>query len=166
MSGTFQNRYIPTIVTGYGTWVSELEITLQIWDTAGQERYRSLGDIFYQSAEAAIVVFDRTNLDSVNTLEYWINQFQAIAGKLAFIAVVASKSDIQVDSDAMRVAVAWAMANHYLVVDTSALTGVGVKELFESVATAVQKGQEGKPFAIDQDSYLSLMNLKRVRYCC
>jgi small GTP-binding protein len=165
-SGTFQNRYIPTVVTGYGTWVSEFEVTLQIWDTAGQERYRSLGDIFYQNAEAAIVVFDRTNMDSVNSLEYWIDQFHLVAGKSAFIAVVASKSDIQVDSDPMRLAAAWAVEKHYLFVDTSALTGAGVKELFESVATAVQRGQEVKPFAIDRDSYLSLMNLKRVTYCC
>jgi small GTP-binding protein len=166
ISGTFQSRYIPTVVTGHGTWVSEFEVVLQIWDTAGQERYRSLGDIFYQNAEAAIVVFDRTNTDSINSLKYWVDQFQAVAGKSPFIAVVASKSDIEVDSDPMRLAVTWAVENQFLFVDTSALTGSGVRELFELVAAAVHKRQEVKPFAINQESYISLMNLKKGSYCC
>ena len=39
-------------------------VTIQIWDTAGQERYQSLGRAFYRGAEACVLVFDITNLQS------------------------------------------------------------------------------------------------------
>ena len=36
-------------------------IELLIWDTAGQERYKSIIQMYYRGAKAAIVVFDLTN---------------------------------------------------------------------------------------------------------
>ena len=43
-------------------------VTIQIWDTAGQERYQALGTAFYRGAEACVLVFDITNLDSFEHL--------------------------------------------------------------------------------------------------
>ena len=34
-------------------------------DTAGQKRFHSLGSIYYKKADAAIVVFDRTDTKSL-----------------------------------------------------------------------------------------------------
>ena len=41
-------------------------VRFQLWDTAGQERYRSLAPMYYRGASAAIVVYDITNLDSLD----------------------------------------------------------------------------------------------------
>ena len=86
-----------TIGTGCGTWstvVDQDPVYLQIWDTAGQERYRSLGGIFYRNAEAAIVVFSKSDPKSAKSVESWVSQFRAIMGTSPFIAIVANKADI------------------------------------------------------------------------
>ena len=36
-------------------------LKMQIWDTAGQEKYRSIGKIYYQDANVAVMVYDVTN---------------------------------------------------------------------------------------------------------
>ena len=46
-------------------------IKLEIWDTAGQERYRSLAQMYYKKAQAAIIVFDVTSSDSFNASQVW-----------------------------------------------------------------------------------------------
>ena len=33
-------------------------VRIQLWDTAGQERYKSLAKIYFQRADAAIIVYD------------------------------------------------------------------------------------------------------------
>ncbi|OHS92918.1 Ras-related protein Rab-11C [Tritrichomonas foetus] len=85
-----------TVGTGCGTWSTVVEndpMYLQIWDTAGQERYRSLGGIFYQNAEAAIVVFSKGDARSAKNVESWVTQFRAVMGTSPFIAIVQNKSD-------------------------------------------------------------------------
>lgn len=52
----------------------EVVVEMQIWDTAGQERFRSLGPIYYRGAEAAVVVFDFTSLNSFERLQSWIDR--------------------------------------------------------------------------------------------
>ena len=52
-------------------------IKLNIWDTAGQERFRALSKIFYQDANAAILVYDITDKKSFEQIKlYWVNQIK------------------------------------------------------------------------------------------
>ena len=47
---------------------------LQIWDTAGGEQFRSLAPIYYKGADAVCLVYDSTNQDSFESLNYWIEE--------------------------------------------------------------------------------------------
>ena len=40
-------------------------LRIQLWDTAGQERYRSLAKIYFQGADAAILVYDISHQKSM-----------------------------------------------------------------------------------------------------
>lgn len=42
--------------------LDDTTVKFEIWDTAGQERYHSLAPMYYRGAQAAIVVFDITNM--------------------------------------------------------------------------------------------------------
>ena len=56
--------------------VSGQKIKLQIWDTAGQERYHSLAPMYYRGAQAAVVVYDITSLDSFQRAKSWVDELQ------------------------------------------------------------------------------------------
>ena len=44
----------------------------QIWDTSGSERYRSITTGHYRQAVGALLVYDITDRDSFNQLDYWL----------------------------------------------------------------------------------------------
>ena len=44
--------------------LDDTTVKFEIWDTAGQERYHSLAPMYYRGAQAAIVVYDITNIVS------------------------------------------------------------------------------------------------------
>lgn len=46
-----------------------------MWDTSGSERYKAINALYYRGADACILVFDLTDTESFNDLEYWKNDF-------------------------------------------------------------------------------------------
>lgn len=50
-----------------------MAVNLQLWDTSGQDVYRDLISLYYRDANAAILVFDYSNQESVSGLKYWID---------------------------------------------------------------------------------------------
>lgn len=42
--------------------LEDTTVKFEIWDTAGQERYHSLAPMYYRGAQAAIIVYDITNM--------------------------------------------------------------------------------------------------------
>jgi GTPase SAR1 family protein len=55
-------------------------IPLEIWDTAGQERYHSISPLFYRDAEAGIIVFDITDLETFKKASNWIDGLKQECG--------------------------------------------------------------------------------------
>ncbi|XP_077995482.1 ras-related protein Rab-34-like [Glandiceps talaboti] len=45
---------------------------LQIWDTAGQERFKCIAAAYYRGAHVIIVVFDQTDLSSLDHTSTWL----------------------------------------------------------------------------------------------
>ena len=39
-----------------------------MWDVSGQERFRSIANIYYRDADAAVIVYDTTNRKSFNDI--------------------------------------------------------------------------------------------------
>ena len=51
-------------------------INLAIWDTAGQERFHALGPIYYRDADAALLVFDITDVESFDKVKAWVKELR------------------------------------------------------------------------------------------
>ena len=110
-TGAFTGQYKATIgadclakeVVCTDTYGQRHLVTLQIWDTAGQERFQSLGVAFYRGADAAMLVYDVTDVPSLDNLTRWKQEFlqqqplsslQAFGSSVPFpFVVVANKSD-------------------------------------------------------------------------
>ena len=69
---------------------------INIWDTAGQERYRSLASMYYRDVVVAIIVYDVTDYDSWNELEYWVGEVVKNSPKSS-ILLVGNKFDLKED---------------------------------------------------------------------
>ncbi|KAF9808591.1 hypothetical protein IEO21_07807 [Rhodonia placenta] len=82
VSGRFTTGYRATIGADFITKSlphhSALDetITLQIWDTAGQERFSSLSSAFFRGADAAILMFDVNQPDTLQALQRWWSDFR------------------------------------------------------------------------------------------
>ncbi|KAF8336690.1 ras-domain-containing protein [Amanita rubescens] len=80
----------------------EDSVTLQIWDTAGQERFSSLSNAFFRGADAALLMFDVNQPDTLESLTKWWDEFCARAPvdeedmeNFCCVVVVGNKIDVE-----------------------------------------------------------------------
>jgi small GTP-binding protein len=114
-------------------------VKLSIWDMAGQDRFEIVRAGFYRGSQAAALVFDVTEMDSLRNLKRWRDEVLEALPKQPFL-VVGNKVDLErsVSSELGRKAATYFDAPY---VETSALTGEGVSDLFETLAIlALQLG--------------------------
>lgn len=130
--GTFSDEQSPTIGAAYSQ--SEFTFdgnvyTVQIWDTAGEEKYRAMTPIYAQGAYGAVLVIDLTRKESLDNIQVWLDTLQ-IAGEIP-IVVAANKADLIMERSISNEDIAAAIDPFNLTfIETSALTGVGVSQLF------------------------------------
>lgn len=56
--------------------VEECAVRLQIWDTQGQEQFFSLTRSYFRNCHGAVIVFDLTNQQSLDSVEKYIHVFK------------------------------------------------------------------------------------------
>lgn len=79
----FDQGIEPTIGAHFMTRIIDLgehggsgRMKLQIWDTAGQEKYKSVTQIYYRDAAAAVCVYDISNALSLDAAERWLEDLK------------------------------------------------------------------------------------------
>ena len=134
--GKFEASRVATIGVDFQTKIVELperSVKLSIWDMAGQDRFAVVRSGFYRGSLGTALVYDVTDPLSLENLEKWYQEISGITPDQKFI-VVGNKIDLervaQVDAASTYAA---RIAAPYL--ETSALTGDGVSEMFKALAT-------------------------------
>jgi small GTP-binding protein len=75
----FADEHDPTLGAAFMTKTmnfNDRKVKFNIWDTAGQERYRSMARMYYQDAQAAILVYDLTSKESFTELKNWYKELR------------------------------------------------------------------------------------------
>jgi len=85
-----------------------------------------LGSIYYRGSDAAIVVYDVTDVDSFNRLKRWISELRITLPENLPIIVVANKSDLKNPTVAKCVAQKFASEQNAIFLETSARLNKGV----------------------------------------
>ncbi len=130
-----------TIGVEYGSKVITLAgkvIKLQIWDTAGQERFRSVTRSYYRNAAAALIFYAINDSSTFDHLNSWLVDSRQMGRNDISVVVAGNKSDLKDERqvtflDASR----FAQENEALFLETSALTGENVEEVFLKAARSV-----------------------------
>lgn len=139
------NDFIPMASPTVGSAHMALEITVEnkpikfnIWDTAGQDEYRSLVPLYFQNAVIALLVFDLTTYSSFKHLREWAHLLREKAPKDIHIVVVGNKLDMEQHRQVqLEEAINYAMTLNATYMETSALTGQNVQELFMQIGSAI-----------------------------
>ena len=139
----FQENFVSTMGFQFYSFhvkINDKVFKLQIWDTCGQEIYRSLITNFYRTASLAIIVYSVTDKRSFEETEIWLKQVKLNADPNCKIFLIANKVDLpekQVTSEeGMNLKKEHGFECY---METSAKTGVNVKELFVNCALALYK---------------------------
>jgi len=114
------------------------KIKLQIWDTAGQERFRSVTRSYYRGAAGCLLVYDITSRDTYNHLMSWLADARTLARSDITVMVVGNKCDNKCNREVTLLeASRFAQDNEMLFMETSAVTGECVDQVFLACATKI-----------------------------
>ncbi|KAN0032420.1 hypothetical protein ACTFIV_006314 [Dictyostelium citrinum] len=145
----FKSQSNHTIGVDFASKVIDIQgknVKLQIWDTAGQERFRSVVISYYRGSAGVALVYDVTNRESYNHITNWLSDVKSLASPDVTIILVGNKADLTEQREvtfleASRIA----QENGLLFMETSALTGEGVEEMFlkctRTIMTKIDSGE-------------------------
>jgi len=128
--------------------VSGKDVKLQIWDTAGQERFRSVTRSYYRGAVGCLLVYDITSRDTYNHLVSWLADARTLARSDITVMVVGNKCDKKSGREVTLLeASRFAQENDLLFMETSAVTGECVEEVFiktaQNILSKIETGMLG-----------------------
>ena len=118
-------------------------VKVQIWDTAGQERFRTITQTYYRGAQGVILAYDSTSTESFENVTNWIRQVDTHASPNVKKILLGNKCDLtdqKVISSEQGAEIA--KANNMQFFETSAKSGIGITEAFESISREIIKGME------------------------
>lgn len=70
-------------------------IKVQIWDTAGQERFRSITTSYFRDVNGVVLLFDLTNRNSFDKLDYWMQNIKDHMTNDYKIILLGNKCDLR-----------------------------------------------------------------------
>lgn len=149
VGGMFSKAVSPTIGASFFTYKLTLDgyrIKLQVWDTAGQERFRSMAPMYYRKANAAMLVYDITSLESFYDIKDWVKELKKNVDTPIAMCLLGNKCDLDsVRKVSKEEAAEFAASIEALFFETSALKNTGIEDAFLQVAKQLLKIHETYP---------------------
>ncbi len=135
---TFSYDLKQTIGTNF--LIKDLEINgdnvrLMIWDIGGQAQFSTMRNIYFKGSQGAIGVYDITTPESLLRLPGWISTLKKAAGPIPLV-LIGNKIDLSPDKRRVSFEDAQDLSDRLEAkhIETSALDGKNVEEMFEMIA--------------------------------
>ena len=113
------------------------EYQIQLFDTAGQERFKSITEAYYRMGDAFFFIFDLANLDSLNSLNDWINKVKEVIGNPLYI-IIGNKDDLKEQIPKETIDNFKKQYNDIPLIKTSALKNKNIDEAFKAIIDIVE----------------------------
>ena len=94
-------------------------------------------NLYYRDAQVAILTYDVTNEQSLESLNYWLNELNdKVEIDNMILCLAGNKNDVEASKKTVPTSKGKAFAEEHNMIfyETSAKTGAGVKELFQAIA--------------------------------
>ncbi|MFX1303351.1 MAG: Rab family GTPase [Promethearchaeota archaeon] len=146
-TNTFEKDYISTLGMQFSRYEENVGgemVELFLWDLAGQESFSTLRDRFYKGSSGAIIVFSLApeEIETYRNINKWLSNIKEACGNIP-ILLFGNKADL-VDQNAIAFSPNYETSDvhvnkfaqdHNIIkyFRTSALTGQGVKEAFQTL---------------------------------
>jgi len=141
VENVFHEQGEPTTGSSFSIQTVQLKdrtVKFEIWDTAGQEKYRSLAQLYYQGAQAALIIYDITDKDSFANVKYWVSELRGAKSGPVVIAIVGNKLDLESQRKVPKVeAETFANSCDCIYEEISARTGDNIKDVFTAIGERV-----------------------------
>ena len=141
--GIFKEEFSSTLGFQFFSFhvkINDKIIKLQIWDTCGQEIYRSLITNFYRSSALALICYSVNDVKSFEEIEIWLKQVKMNSDPDCKVFLIANKIDVPDRVVTSEQGIECKKDHNFeCYMETSAKTGVNVKELFVNCALALYK---------------------------
>ena len=95
--GSFTEKKQPSIGVEFiakNIKIGNLIFRLQIWDTAGQETFLSMTKVYYKNSSCAFIVYDITEKESFNHINFWLNELKQEAPESILYVLIGNKCDL------------------------------------------------------------------------
>lgn len=115
------------------------QVIIEVWDTAGQEQYAQIVPLYYRGAQAVVIVYDQSNVESYERARQYVAEVRDQIIPPFVVALIANKSDLEypvVPTEDVR---RFARESNCWFLETSAKTARNVDVLFEGIAEKLVK---------------------------
>jgi len=125
-------------------------VNFQIWDLAGQDIFESMRNLYYKGRLGALMVFDVTDISSLDALTNWISELEKNSGRgIVPFSILGNKIDLLDEEELEKIRkkvnlilnkynkkfVSKGFSINYFV--TSAKTGHNVKLAFNNLGESI-----------------------------
>lgn len=93
INDTFHPNYGNTVGAAFNHFEYK-DVKIDVWDTAGQERYAVLASVYYRKSNVVLLVFDMSNLDTVDRVCYYFDRLISEMKPGFRCIVVGNKTDL------------------------------------------------------------------------
>ena len=144
----FGGVYLTTVGMDFQDKIIEIEdkkVRLQVWDTAGQERFRNVTKSYFQSSRGLLVVYDITDKESFEKINFWIENIKNNAPENVKLILVGNKCDLA-NERKVTIEDGENKARNYNIkfFESSAKDGTNVNELFFYLANEIYQDNKLK----------------------
>ena len=119
--------------------VKEQELNLILWDLYGEDEFQKLRTSYLRGSSAFLLVVDGTRKSTLQTALELQQRVEGSIGKVPFILVL-NKWDLQDEWELDAESIEAIESKGWIVIKTSAKTGLNVEEIFYTLATKILEG--------------------------
>ncbi len=116
--------------------VKEQELNLILWDLYGEDEFQKLRTSYLRGSSGYLLVVDGTRKSTLQTAVDLQQRVEDNLGKIPFILVL-NKWDLQDEWELDSANIEAIQQKGWIVIKTSAKTGLNVEELFHTLATKI-----------------------------